>query len=64
MYITTAGNKLFGLKIAVIQCLESMAYQKKANIGKAALPVSEMIGNKWKAEDGFNGDRRATDEFQ
>ena len=27
--------------------------QQKANIGKAALPVLEMIGNKWKAEDGL-----------
>ena len=35
--------------------------QQKANIGKAALPVLEMIGNNWKAEDGLqcwsSGDR-------
>ena len=35
--------------------------QQKANIGKAALPVLEMIGNKWKAEDSLQwwsaGDR-------
>ena len=33
--------------------------QQKANIRKVALPVKwlEMIGNNWKAEEAFNGDR-------
>ena len=61
MYITTAGNQLFGQEIPVIQCLKSWHIQQKANIGKSALPVLEIIGKQRMA---FNGDRRATDEFQ
>ena len=53
MYITTAGNQLFGLEIPVIQFLNHWHIQQKANIGKAALPVLEIIGNNWKAEDGL-----------
>ena len=40
----------------------------EGNIGKAALPALEIIGNDWKADDepmmAFDGDRRTTYEFQ
>ena len=41
----------FGPEISVIQCLKSSAYPTKGKYREAALPVLEMIGNNWKAED-------------
>ena len=61
MYIITAGNQLFGLEIPVIQCLKSLAYPTKGQYREVALPVLEING---KPRMAFNGDRRASDEFQ
>ena len=51
MYITTAGNQLFDWKFQWFSACNHWHIQQKANIGKAALPVLEIIGDKWKAED-------------
>ena len=44
----------------MIECLEPLAFQMEANIGKAAIPALEMIG---KTTGTFNADCRKTDEF-
>ena len=40
----TAGVQWFGQEIPFIQCLESLAFPSKVNIGKPALPVLDLIG--------------------
>ena len=45
MYITTAGNQLFGLEISVIKCLKSFAYPTKIQYRESG---TSCIGNDWK----------------
>ena len=58
MYITTAGNQLFGLEISVIQCLILLAYPTKGQYRESG---TSWIGNNWKAKDSHqwwsSGDR-------